>query len=648
MNFTEEQRQIIEHLGGHELIVACPGSGKTTTILEKVNYMVKEKGVNPREILVVTFTKAAAQEMTSRFQKKYPDVQGICFSTIHAICFAILRTEYKLNANNILKDWEAQKCFRTYMKNYISNTSSEDAAEEVIGRISSIRNAGLDPCKIIGDTIVVCNTEIPFKPMYEEYETLKKMSNKIDFDDMLILCLELLKTNKAALNKYQSYYKYIIIDEYQDTNKVQANIFYLLSEKSGNLCIVGDDDQSIYGFRAADSGIMLKFPQKFPDTIKFSLSTNYRCGRNIVTVAERLIKHNKERFHKKFEAGTNFDGDILIGGYEDANDEVRNIVEWIKEKHAEGIEYKNLAILYRVNNEVINMMPLFKEAEIPIAIREKPGDIHKHFIFEAIYAYYMLTTMFDKDSEELPTDTGGYLRKIINCPSRYVKPEYFEKCTLSDESIERCIKKYIAADSNARRRREMMADNMYNLRCLLLSLKGATTQRFLRILKAHGFENWIKDTAEYRGLSYENAKSIYESIVSEAKTFETMEQWIAYTGDYEEYLTEVVNSTDGVRLSTFHGAKGLEWQCVRVVNASTGCVPYGRSIREGGDKAMEEERRLFYVAITRAKEELQISFVKNNSQFIGEMLGENISPKEWGRQLSIAEVIAPKNKKKVS
>ncbi len=631
MEFSDEQKRIIEHFGGHELVIACPGSGKTTTILKKVERMVLN-GINPRRILVVTFTKAAATDMSEKFAKNYSQIQGVCFSTIHAICFSILKNEYALTQYNILKEWEAMKYYKMYLKEFIASPNLEDAAKEVIGKISSVRNAGGNPYAIFGETLVVGGEEIPFTQMYQGYEQLKKMQNKIDFDDMLILCVELFKTRPDLLQKYQSYYDYIIIDEYQDTNKIQAKIFYQLSAVHGNLCVVGDDDQSIYGFRSADSSIMLHFSKKFPDTTKFTLSRNYRCGKKIVKYADNLIRNNKERFSKKFEAGTDFEGDIFIGSYTGENEEIISLVNWIKAKESEGVPLKELAILYRTNNEAINMMPFFKKNNIPISMKERPGDIHKHFVFEAIQSYYVLSQMIREDDEHpLPADAAPYMRKIVNCPARYVKPEFFENCDLSGLSINRCIKKYAEADKKVDFRRERIYSTLIDLREDLLTMKSLSPKRFLRNLASMGFQDWIKDQAKYRGVSYENVKGIYENIVSEGFSFDTMKEWMDYTGEFDEYLETAAQNNEGVRLSTFHGAKGLEWTCVWTVNINDKNVPFKRSVDEGGQKGLEEERRMFYVAITRAKKELHMSYVKIPSSFLVELFGKE-------NQLKITEL----------
>lgn len=640
MEFSDEQKKIIGHTGGHELVIACPGSGKTTTILKKVEYLVGQ-GTDPRRILVVTFTKAAAKDMAERFNGEYGHIKGVCFSTIHAICFSILRNEYGLTAANILKEWETVKYYKMYLKSFIAAPNLEDAAKDIISRVSAVRNAGLNPTEVFKNTFIIQNTEIPFPSMYQGYERMKKTENKIDFDDMLILCRDMFKQYKEILEKYQTFYDYIIIDEYQDTNKIQAEIFYKLSEKSGNLCVVGDDDQSIYGFRAADSGIMLKFNKKFPDTVKFTLSKNYRCGKNIVRHADSLIRHNKNRFGKKFETGTDFNGEIFMGGYEEEGDEMRNLVEWIERKKNEGVPLKEIAVLYRTNREAINMMPALKTAEIPISMKERPGDIHRHFIFEAIQAYYTLSQMVtDDDDRPLPPEAEFYLGKILNCPARYLKTEYFAKCNLSPESVRECIRKYTAADSKVKYRKEQIKCDLGELLDDLRSMKTMPVKGFLKTLKRMGISRWVRDQAEFRKISAGNAEDILKNLISEGESFKTMEEWMNYTGQFEEYLETAALNEDGVRLSTFHGAKGLEWTCVWMVNLNAENTPHKLSIDEGGEKALEEERRLFYVAMTRAKKELQMSFVKNPSPFLAEMFpsDKKIRIKKSGRQQTVSEL----------
>lgn len=638
MALSDEQKAIVEQVDGRMIVVACPGSGKTTTMLERVHYMISEKNIKPSDILVVTFTKAAAVEMQERYSRKYENEDGVCFATIHSICFSILRQEFGLSANNILKEWEQIKHFKEKLKDSIDKIYLEDAAKMVIGKISYARNAGLDPCKEF-QTLDLFGAEVKFPPLYKSYEKLKKESNKIDFDDMLILCLDLLKKNAVALNKYQNLYKYIIIDEYQDTNKVQANIFYLLSAVHGNLCVVGDDDQSIYGFRSADSSIMLSFKKKFPDAKKFSLSTNYRSGSKIVQYAGKLISNNSTRFKKKFVAGIEDAGELYLGHYEDELLENIAIIKWIEDNHNNGTEYKDMALLYRTNKEAISILPLLKKKEIPVSIKENPGNIHNHYIFEAVRCYYILSNMYDDKKDCIPEEGIQYLIKILNCPSRYLKTEFFKECNLSVPSIKKCIKEYFKTNEYNSRRYERMLDAFEDLKCLLTWLKGKNPKRFLKTLVNSDFEKWVKDSAEFRQTSYETAKAIMHDIISEGESFETMEEWMDYVGEYQEFLDGCGNNPNGIRLSTFHGAKGLEWEHVWVRNVTKGNVPSKLSLEENGDAGMEEERRMFYVAVTRAKKDVQISYIDKPSMFITEMEnGKDVKPITENKQFSFTEI----------
>lgn len=435
----------------------------------------------------------------------------------------------------------------------------DEAATSLISQISYARNAGLDPYKEYPDKIVLCDTDVKFAPLYKGYENLKHSENKIDFDDMLILTLQLFKQNPVALYRYQSLYDYIIIDEFQDTNKIQANIFYQLSALHGNMCVVGDDDQSIYGFRSADSSIMLNFKKKFKDAQKFTLSTNYRSGKKIVEYAGKVINNNKTRFKKKFEAGREEPGELKMGIYSDELEENLAIIHWIKDLHdKKEVPYCNIAMLYRRNVEATTILPLLKKADIPISIKENPGNIHNHFVFEAINAYYQLSQAYDPEEDRISDGAKVYLAKILNCPSRYIKTEFFKDCDLSPKSIKKCINAYFETTPyNVRRYRDML-NNLDELKETLSRIRRMSPKMFLKTIVNVDFEEWVKQSAEYRGLSYEMAKAVLHDIISEGNSFDTMEEWIDYIGDFQEFLDDCANNPDGVRLSTFHGAKGLE------------------------------------------------------------------------------------------
>lgn len=298
MNFTENQKRIIEQINGRVIVIACPGSGKTTTMLARTDYMIKQ-GINPERILVVTFTKNAAEEMKSRFEKRY-DSKGTVFCTIHSLCFNVLRHHDGFDAKNILKEWEQYRFFRELMKERVSYEDMDVFCKGILSEISYVKNAKLPPESFVSKC-KANNEQVNFFEMYSAYESFKRKNNKIDFDDMLILTNNIFDADRIELEYWQDYFPYIIIDEFQDTNIIQSEIFYKMAEKYGNLCVVGDDDQSIYGFRSADSSIMLNFQKQFPDAKIFYLDVNYRSAKNIVQSAEKLIENNKVRFKRNFK-----------------------------------------------------------------------------------------------------------------------------------------------------------------------------------------------------------------------------------------------------------------------------------------------------------------------------------------------------------
>lgn len=252
--------------------------------------------------------------------------------------------------------------------------------------------------------------------------------------------------------------------------------------------------------------------------------------------------------------------------------------------------------------------------------KENPGNIHNHFVFEAINAYYQLSQAYDPEEDRISDGAKVYLAKILNCPSRYIKTEFFKDCDLSPKSIKKCINAYFETTPyNVRRYRDML-NNLDELKETLSRIRRMSPKMFLKTIVNVDFEEWVKQSAEYRGLSYEMAKAVLHDIISEGNSFDTMEEWIDYIGDFQEFLDDCANNPDGVRLSTFHGAKGLEWDYVWIRNVTYKNVPFQRSLNENGDAGLEEERRMFYVAFTRAKKEVEVSCIRMPGMFLGELI----------------------------
>lgn len=583
MELTKAQEEAKNFINGQALLIACPGSGKTTTVIERAVHMV-ESGINPESMLTITFTKAAADEMLERFRKRCN--AKATFSTIHSFCYKILSQRYGYSPEDILKQSEEWLFIANKFKEQGEAPNKIDGlVKEVMSGISFTKNNGSNAKDYRLDSV----RQSDFLRIYERYEEYKHELGKIDFDDMLIIFREKLLSDSELLGELQTRYKHITIDEFQDTNKIQADIFYMIAGEDGNIFVVGDDDQSIYAFRAAKSGIMLDFPKEYPNCKIINLDTNYRSGRAIISAASNLISNNTERFDKEFKAGRDFEGNVVYKKYNAATDEADEVTKQIKGMTEKGVDLKSIAILFRTNMQAVIMVTNLIKKEIPFYATEKIPGIHEDPIFNDIKAYYRLSEGIEKK---------GDVQRILNKPGRYLKAEPFKNCRFDKDEL------LVAAGSLKPFAREKIIDMVWDIQ----ALKGRAPKEFMEYLdKVMGYRNWLKESAEYFGKEEAEFLDIFDLLQEEAKNFKTMKEWLEYAGWYEQRIKQATKkeNREGVCLSTFHGAKGLEWETVFIIDANEGICPYRKA--ETAEE-IEEERRMFYVAMTRAKDNLQMCY----------------------------------------
>lgn len=595
IKLSEEQQKILNHLDGQSIVVACPGSGKTTTMIARTKALV-DKGVDENNILMITFTNAAAKNMKERYVKEYGP-SNIRFGTIHSLCFQILCDELNYSKDNILNESTKYgylaELLSKHVKTKMNRNDIEEALKTLMLDISYIKNS-MTP-------VEKYDSEVPnFKKIYEDYENQKQSAHLIDFDDMLLITRNLLMENKEITDFYHNLYKYIMVDEYQDTNRVQADIIYTIVGENGNLCVVGDDDQSIYGFRSADSSIMLGFQTQFPNAVKFELDTNYRSGAAIINYADCLIKNNTIRFDKEFKCSR-----IEISSEVTVKTEIQNedIVERLKNMTPE--EYQECAILYRTNRQGAAMQSELATSKIPFYSTDKPYDFHKDKVFQSILSYYRLSrhkeTKWDLDS-------------ILNLPSRYLKKEYFKNCPFDKNKL------YACCDKAPLEKRRRIKGQITKMLLDIETLSGIndpakfTEYLYYNIGFADGYRNYAEG---FLGKDHYEVTQALKIVIKEAKKFKTMKEWICFAENYEKVLLEKNKEKKGVCLSTYHSAKGLEWKNVFLIDCIEGLTPYKKAEKP---EEIEEERRLFYVAMTRAKDNLYMyTKMFNRSRFLNEL-----------------------------
>lgn len=628
MELNEKQRQMVAAKEGPVLVVACPGSGKTTTMIARAKALV-DLGVNPSKLLVITFTKQAATHMQQKYEKTYGK-DGITFGTIHSICYRMLQSVAGYTKKDILLESEKWAFLAGQLHGRVTAAEMEETISGVMREISFVKNKCIPPEAYEPDA----TDKRTFCALYHAYEDFRKAAGKIDFDDMLIVAREIFFNNGMVLEEYRKKYSYIMIDEFQDTNRVQADIFYLLAGENGNILVVGDDDQNVYGFRAADSSIMLDFPKKFPNCKIIYLDTNYRSEPEIIEIASKLIACNKKRFEKDFKGEKKGKGHIKITCFPDVVKQRDSVVEQLKKLHETGVPYEEMAVLYRTNKQNQMYAQRLIKDEIPFYTTEPIHDYHMEFPFQDFMAYYRLSA---------GNPWKGDLQRILNRPSRYLKGEAFKNCIYNLDQMLICAEK-CTNPTSAKEKIFSMVDDIDNLSTM-------NPSQFVGYLyNVMDYKTGAMSFAAYCGKEEAEIEELLTLLKEEAKQFKTMEEWTTFAKEYGKKLQEKRKNKEGICLSTYHSAKGLEWDYVFLIDCNESMTPFKKA---ESPEEIEEERRLFYVAVTRARKGVRFTWTSSNgpkkmfpSRFLTEM-GINkdamVSDKH-GKRTSVerAKIYAPK------
>lgn len=591
---NDNQRLAVSHHQGPMMVLAGPGSGKTMVITHRIAYLIEQCGVKPEHILVITFTKAAALEMEKRFEQISDSRHGqtVNFGTFHAIFFRILQSYYDLQINQLLMDDRKLEVFRDIVRKlHIEYADENEFIADVISEISLMKSE-LIQIKYYNPTS--CSTDI-FKKIYGLYEAFKRERKMIDFDDMLVKCYALLKQNKEVLTYWQSRFRYVLIDEFQDINRVQYATTQMLVSPENNLFVVGDDDQSIYSFRGAKPEFLLSFPKDYEQAPCIVLNTNYRSTKHIVQSSKQVIRENKKRYTKDMATHNNLGKHPIIVEAKDSHDEAKQMVHHLlalKKKHQ--IPLSEIAIIYRTNIQSRAIIDIFLDMHIPFIVRDKAALLFDHWVARDIMAYLRLTYNI-KDGEAL--------LRIVNKPKRYVSKAAIAMIKKEYDDVLGGLYQYYQDKQWMIDRIEEM---QYHLQCMR---KRSTSEMIEYVRKAIGYDQYLQEYAAYRKISVDGLYEILGELSESARLFEQVDAWFAHIEAYREKMEESNKmdlSKDAVTLTTMHASKGLEYRVVWIIGAVEGLLPHQKSNR---DKDIEEERRLFYVGMTRAKEHLYISYV---------------------------------------
>lgn len=596
MKENSAQNRAISHDKGPMMLLAGPGSGKTTTITKRVVNLIQEKKVTPSSILVVTFTKSAAREMKERFLRlcKEKNVNApyeqVTFGTFHGVYYTILKYAYHLNAQNILSEERKYDILKEIV--YRQKLTIEDEKEffqGLVQEISMVKN-GRIPLEHYYSANCPDDT---FRAIYQAYVKRCKTSKLLDFDDILLYTYELLTNRNDILRGWQKRFSYILVDEFQDINQLQYDVVKLLAKPEDNLFIVGDDDQSIYAFRGAKPEIMLHFPEDYPDAKTELLACNYRSASTIVELSQKVISENSRRYKKELFADRMGGNPVTIQAFEDGKQEELYVKNQVQKLLKEGIPYEEMAVLYRTNSGARFLVETLMRYQIPFCMRDTLPNLYEHWIAQDVISYICIA-MGERSRRE-------FLR-IMNRPNRYFSRDALDDVQVSFEGLRWFYEE-----------KDWMCDRIDKLEEDLNTLKRMTPYGAINYIRyGIGYEEYLKEYAQYRKIKTEELFKVMEELALSAKGFKSFSDWFVHIEEYTQQLKEQakkqVSEKKGITISTLHSIKGLEFDAVFLMDVNEGSLPYHKAVTES---SIEEERRLFYVGITRARKFLWILYAKN-------------------------------------
>lgn len=584
MNLDKFQKQAVTAKDRNILVVAAPGSGKTTVIVNRIKFLVENMSIEEGRIVVLTFTKAAATNMKNRYIKTFNKNKSPFFGTFHGLFYKmLLREGYKIE---IIEGYVTNKIIEDTLKKYFDDVN-EDKIKEVLNNISLYSTSNVD----IEEFEPSISKEI-FIKCYEAYTMYKKQNNLWDFDDLAIKVIELLKNDTRFREGYRRVFSYMLVDEFQDCDELQIEFLKIINEgRENSLFAVGDEDQCIYSFRGSCPEYMVIFNKIFSGGKKYYLSKNYRSSKNIIESAKLLIENNKNRNSKEIYAHKQNDGDIKYSIVYDERQEGESIVKLIRNKLTKGYRYKDNIVLYRTNMESMGMVDVFIRNNIPFTMIDKEYNFFNHFICRDLIDYLRLTLN--------PYDKKAFVN-IINKPFRYVSRDnlnYIREYIEERDPLDILIEKEDVPPFQKKKLAELKIDFAYIRKASL----GTAIQYIIMDL---GYIDYLKSYSEKFSSSFDDLEEILEGFKESAAPFKTIIEFFNHIEEVKKKLEESKknSSEDRVLLSTIHGVKGMEFKNVYIINCNEDTIPHYSSKKDN----LEEERRLFYVGITRAIDNLYL------------------------------------------
>ncbi|MFA7289174.1 MAG: UvrD-helicase domain-containing protein [Melioribacteraceae bacterium] len=619
---NEQQRNAVEYNAGPHIVVAGAGSGKTRVLTYKIAYLIQE-GLEPESILALTFTNKAAKEMKERIRELIgKKADSLWMGTFHSIFARILRIEataINYSSNFSIYDREDSVSLVSNILQYLSINLENVTANSIQHKISNFKNHMITP-EEYSNNIASTLAEKKIAEVYIEYNKRLRENNSMDFDDLLLKPIELFNNNTRILQKYKKMFKYILVDEYQDTNNAQYEIVKILSPLKDKLCVVGDDAQSIYGWRGANIRNMLDFEKDFSKAKIFRLEQNYRSTKNILLAADSIIKKNTEQIAKTLWTENPEGEEITLVKCSDEKDEAFQIAKKIKKEiSTKKLSLNDIAILYRTNAQSRALEDAFRREKIPYKI-VGGVEFYRRKEVKDVLAY--LRVLSNQDDEES-------LLRVMNFPQRGIGNTSITKMIAFSRKLNLSLFKTMARVFEVIEVKERIQKNVKQFRILLdkyialqskLSLGELTSALVdeLGILRMYKEEN-SQDSAS----RYDNIQELLASIQEFNKEFPeaTLEEYLADVS-LVAGIDQYDESKNSITLMTVHSSKGLEFPVVFITGCEEDIFPLNP--RFDSDSKIEEERRLFYVAITRAMKKVFISFARSRYRF-GEVAYQNKS-----------------------
>lgn len=607
VSLNEVQKQAVARTEGPLLLLASPGSGKTTTIIMRIGYLIEAKGIDPARIKAVTFSKAAAADMQERYRRFFPQLPPVSFSTIHSLAFEVVRDHFRRagtlwqlieggadaeeakEAQPETPKLQKRTLLRGLYQSIVGGSITDDEMDDLTTFISFVKNKMLPPGQWPQRKTGVREAA----KLLQEYERVKLAGNGgrrlIDYDDMLTIAAQALEQDRELLRKYQARYDYVLTDESQDTSLVQHAIVAQLVGEHRNLCVVADDDQSIYSWRGAEPAYLLDFRKTYPGAAALLMTRNYRSTRTIVAAANAFIKRNKTRYDKHMTTGNPAGPPIVIRSFVDYAYQTAYLVR----KVAQTEQLAEVAVLYRNNSSSIALVNAFDRAGIPFYMKDADNRFFKHWVVEDVLNF-MRMTFTDKRPdilEKIHSKLKGYISKSQMAALAGID---------NGESVFDNLLRYVPLQ-------DYQVNLLQEVKETFRHMQGMPPRPAIRVIRERlGYEKAIDGLCERFGFRKELLIGILNTLEEIADTLESMEQFAARLKHLEAALATARSrrGQHAVTFSTFHSAKGLEFDRVYMIDLVEGVIP--SSDDNASSELMEEAARLFYVGMTRAKSRLEL------------------------------------------